>query len=477
MDSSQTKIMDALERDKDNALSRLFELLRIKSISTDPAFTGECHKAAKACSELLSELGFTSDVHETTGQPMVLAHYTPKDARSKLHVLFYGHYDVQPPEPLDEWHSDPFEPIIKEDPEHGSIIVARGVSDDKGQLMTFLEALRAILTVTDDLPFKVSVLLEGEEECGSPSLSPFLEKHTEELRADLAIVCDTNQWDRDTPAITTMLRGLANIEMTVFGPDRDLHSGYFGGPARNPAQLVCTILAKALDEHGQITVPGFYDGILEPAPEQIKAWNNLGFDADGFLHSIGLKEPAGEKNRSVLEQIWSRPSLEINGLSSGYQGPGVKTVIPKKASAKLSFRLVAGQNPENILTRFKQFARQCLPSDCRIEFNNAMGSAAIAFDPSSSPFRAAARALEAEFDKKPLMMGCGASIPIVTSFASELGMNTMLIGFALADDRVHSPNEKYNLTAFTHGARAFVRIIDELAQLDPEQLPDAPALP
>jgi acetylornithine deacetylase/succinyl-diaminopimelate desuccinylase-like protein len=477
MKNQQNDILKLLERDQDNALLRLFELLRIKSISTDPAYASDCLAAAKACSSLLEELGFASNVHETTGQPMVLGHFTPKNASSKLHLLFYGHYDVQPPDPLDEWHSDPFEPCIKEHPEHGPMIVARGVSDDKGQLMTFLEALRAILAVTGDLPFKITVLLEGEEECGSPSLEPFLKQHLEELRADLAIVCDTNQWDRETPAITTMLRGLANIEMTVLGPDRDLHSGYFGGPARNPLQLICQILAKARDENGHINIPGFYDGIIEPDPAQIEQWNNLGFNSREFMGSIGLQEPAGEQNHSVLEQIWSRPTLEINGLIGGYTGPGVKTVIPAKASAKLSFRLVPGQDPKQILEGFKRFAKTCLPQDCRVKFSNEMGSSAIGFDPTSSPFKAASKALENEFGKTPLMMGCGASIPIVTSFAKDLGMNTMLIGFALADDRVHSPNEKYNLASFTHGARAFVRIINELSELDMEQMPAAPALP
>jgi acetylornithine deacetylase/succinyl-diaminopimelate desuccinylase-like protein len=473
MQNDLRKILDVLDRDIENAILRLFELLRMKSVSTDPAFTGDCLRTATACSDLLAELGFASDIHETPGHPMVLAHFIPKAPLSKLHLLFYGHYDVQPADPLDEWQSDPFEPILREDPEDGPIIVGRGASDDKGQLMTFLEALRAILKVSGDLPFKITVLLEGEEECGSPSLAAFLDQHSDQLRADLAIVCDTNQWDRHTPAITTMLRGLANIELTIWGPDRDLHSGFFGGPARNPLQVLCAILARTRDESGAVTIPGFYEGILEPDPLQIEQWNNLGFDAESFMASIGLGEAAGETDHSVLEQIWSRPTLEINGLHGGYGGPGVKTVIPARANAKISFRLVPGQNPKDVINNFKAFVCEQLPQDCQIEFSNEMGSAAIGFNPSSPPFQAAAKSLEAEFAKTPVMMGCGASIPIVSSFAHELGMNTMLIGFALNNDRIHSPNEKYNLSSFTQGTRAFARIINELAQLDPKQFPAA----
>jgi acetylornithine deacetylase/succinyl-diaminopimelate desuccinylase-like protein len=457
-------ILQRLEDNREQGLERLFELVRIKSVSADPAFADECRRAAEMCRRMLEETGFEARIIDTAGHPVALGHFIPQEPLSGMRILFYGHYDVQPPDPLELWRRDPFDPAIEDDPENGEVIVGRGACDDKGQLMTFMEALRAIINQRGEPPCPITVLIEGEEESGSPSLDAFLKSHEKELAADIAIVCDTNMWDRRTPAITTMLRGLANVEMTVEGPSMDLHSGHFGGAARNPLHVLCDILASARNEDGRILIPGFYDGVMEDA-ELLESWRGLDFDEKGFLASIGLSMAAGEKDRSLLEQIWSRPTMEVNGLSGGYQGEGVKTVIPARAGAKISFRLVPGQNPRAILDNFKSFAQKRLPADCRLKWKNESASPAIAFDPSSPPFRIAARELEREFSRPPAMIGCGASIPVVASFHDILGLDAMLIGFGLDDDRIHSPNEKYNMSSFVHGSRSFARIIMALARI------------
>jgi acetylornithine deacetylase/succinyl-diaminopimelate desuccinylase-like protein len=457
------RVLERLAADEGPALERLFGLLAIPSVSTDPAYHRQCLTAAQWCRDALTEIGFTARVQETAGNPMVVAHWRSGDLGA-AHLLFYGHYDVQPPDPLSEWRKPPFEPYLADDPEHGPVIVARGASDDKGQVMTFIEACRAWLAVHGALPVDVSVLLEGEEECGSPSLAPFLETFGDEIRADIALVCDTGQLDASTPAITAMLRGLAFAELTIHGPSRDLHSGMYGGPARNPIAALADILAALHREDGSVALPGFYDAVAEMPAERIAQWQSLGFDGDAFLNSVGLSKPAGEAGRSVLEQLWARPTAEINGIYGGYTGPGTKTVIPTHASAKLSFRLVPDQDPDRVLASFRQFVEAHLPTDCRASFEGEGGSPAIGFDTEAPAFRAGATALAAEWGKPPVMLGCGASIPIVQSFKSVLGMDSLLIGFALDDDRIHSPNEKYNLKSFRKGARSWARILARVAE-------------
>jgi acetylornithine deacetylase/succinyl-diaminopimelate desuccinylase-like protein len=460
-------VLDNLDREEPAALDRLFRLLAIPSVSTDPAFHEACIEAAEACAAALRGIGFEARVEPTLGKPMVVGRWrAPPGTRERPSVLFYGHYDVQPPEPLDEWTAPPFEPRLIEDPRYGRVIVARGSSDDKGQLMTFIEACRAWLEEHGELPVDVSVLIEGEEESGSPSLAPFLAAHGEELKGDMALVCDTGQWDADTPAITAFLRGLAFSEMTVSGPSRDLHSGLYGGPALNPLRVLSEILATLHDEQGRVAIPGFYDGVRNPSPGELEVWRKLGFDAGGFLGAVGLSTPAGERGFSVLEQLWARPTAEINGIVGGYGGPGTKTVIPAQAVAKLSFRLVPGQEPHKVLDALHRFVEERLPADASVSFAHEGGSPAVGFDTQVPAFQAAARALEAEWGKKPVVVGCGASIPIVESFRAKLGMDSLLIGFALEDDRIHSPNEKYNLRSFTKGARSWARILAELGAID-----------
>ena len=317
------RTLNRLAEEEAASLERLFHLLAIPSISTDPAHHESCLAAAEWCAASLREIGFDARVEPTLGKPMVVGHWRAKEkSEARRHVLFYGHYDVQPADPLEEWDAPPFSPRLVEDPRHGMMIVARGASDDKGQVMTFMEACRAWLAEHGSLPVDVSVLIEGEEELGSPSLAPFLAAHGDELAADLALVCDTGQWDEDTPAITAFLRGLAFSEITITGPSRDLHSGLYGGPARNPLQALAKILAELHDKDGRVAIPGFYDGVRQPSASEIAAWRTLGFDSASFLGGVGLSTPAGETGFSILEQLWSRPTAEINGIHGGYGGPG-----------------------------------------------------------------------------------------------------------------------------------------------------------
>lgn len=444
----------------EDSVARLFDLLRIASISTDPAYKDECRKAAEWLAGELGGLGFDASVRATEGHPMVVGH---AKADTGPNVLFYGHYDVQPVDPLELWANDPFTPQIGE--ENGrKVILARGASDDKGQLMTFVEACRAYKAVRGALPVGVTVLFEGEEEAGSPSLKPFLEATADELKADVALVCDTDMWDEEIPSIITMLRGLVADEIEITAASRDLHSGMYGNAARNPIQVLATIVASLRNPDGSVAVPGFYDDVAELAPQVKEQWQRLPFDDKAYLGDVRLSVPAGEQSRSVLEQVTSRPTCEINGITGGYTGEGFKTVIPAKASAKISFRLVASQDPAKIRDAFRTHVRSLVPEDCTVTFTPHGGSPAVAV-PADGPFLTKALgALTDEWGKEAAIAGSGGSIPIVGDFKTLLGMDSLLIGFAQTDDRIHSPNEKYNLESYHRGIRSWVRILDALAK-------------
>lgn len=452
-------VLDHLDANLDNSLERLFGLLRIKSISTDPAYSADCRRAAEWLVDDLRSIGFDASVRDTPGHPMVVAHHDGAGP----HVLFYGHYDVQPVDPLELWKKDPFSPSVTTGDRGQKVIAARGSSDDKGQLMTFVEACRAYKAVHGKLPCKVTILFEGEEESGSKSLKPFLDANAKELKADFALVCDTDMWDAETPSICVGLRGLVGDEVTVKAANRDLHSGMFGGAAANPIRVLAKILADVHDKEGRVTIPDFYDGV-EETPAQIKqAWDSLGETAESFLGPIGLSIPSGEKGRSVLELIWARPTAEFNGISGGYTGEGFKTVIPAEASAKISFRLVHKQNPGKIREAFRAFVRERLPADCSAEFEPHGTGPAIQLSYDSAFLNKAKDALSDEWPKQAVMLASGGSIPIVGDFQKLLGMESLMVGFALSDDRIHSPNEKYDVASFHKGQRSWARILDRIA--------------
>ena len=457
-------VLDRIDADLDNSLERLFALLRIKSISADPAFAGDCKAAADHLASDIATLGFATDVRPTAGHPAIVARINGggKDRR-RPHVLFYGHYDVQPVDPLDLWHRPPFEPAIADHADGRKIIVARGAEDDKGQLMTFIEACRAWKSVTGSLPVDITIVIEGEEEVGSKNFVPFLEANKRDLEADFALVCDTGMWDSNTPAITTSLRGLVYDEVRIKAASRDLHSGIFGGAAQNPIRVLTRILGGLHDGDGRITIPGFYDGVKDLPADILAQRARLDLTAESFLKPVGLSLPAGEKGRLLIEQVSSRPTCDINGIIGGYTGEGSKTVIPAEASAKVSFRLVEGQEPDKIRKAFRDYVAARIPADCSVEFTDHSSAPAIALDWNMKPLAAARRALTDEWGKEALLVGSGASIPIVADFKRTLGLDTVLVGFGLDDDNIHSPNEKYDLKSFHKGIRSWARILAAFA--------------
>ena len=451
-------VLSRIDTDLDAALDRLMTLLRIPSISTDPAYKADCDKAADWLVADLASLGIAAEKRPTPGHPMVVGHVDGDGP----HLLFYGHYDVQPVDPLNLWDRDPFDPEIQDTPK-GRVIRGRGSSDDKGQLMTFVEACRAWKAVNGTLPCKITFFFEGEEESGSPSLVPFMKDNADELKADLALICDTGLFDSRVPAITTMLRGLLGEEVTITAADKDLHSGMYGGAAINPIRVLSRIIASLHDDTGRITVPNFYDGVPELDDTLKEQWSGLGFDARNFLGGVDLSEPAGEKAYSALEQIWSRPTCDVNGVWGGYTGDGFKTVLPAKASAKISFRLVGDQDPLAIRENFRAMVRGMLPPDCTVEFTGHGASRAGAFDTSDPAFEAARQALSDEWPDTAAFTGCGGSIPIAGHFANMLGVTPMLIGFGKDDDQIHSPNEKYDVESFHKGIRSWARVLSALS--------------
>jgi acetylornithine deacetylase/succinyl-diaminopimelate desuccinylase-like protein len=459
--SDLDKVLAHLDADLDAATQRLFALLRIKSISTDPAYKADCVKAAEHLKSDIAAIGFEAAVRPTKGHPVVLGQ--AKAGGKRPHFLFYGHYDVQPVDPLELWQSPPFEPRITEIEPGRKVIQARGACDDKGQTMTFVEACRAWKTVTGKLPVDITFLVEGEEECGSVNLPDFVAANKKELAADAALVCDTGMWDRATPAITSSLRGMAYEEVKIIAADRDLHSGLFGGGAANPINVLTKILGGLKDEEGRILLAGFYEGVHE-LPTQVKNdWAALNLTAEDFLGQVGLSEPVGEKGRLLIEMIQSRPTADINGIWGGYTGTGSKTVIPSEASAKVSFRLVGDQDPKKVSAAFEKFVRDRLPKDCKAEFIHHASGTPISL-PADSPLITKARdALLSEWGKAPVTIGTGGSVPIVGDFKRILGLDSLLVGFGLDDDRVHSPNEKYDMSSFHHGMRSWARILGALA--------------
>ncbi len=453
-------VLERIDTDLDPAIARLCAFLQIPSISTDPAYGSEVDRAADWLVDDLNSIGIGAEKRPTIGHPMVVGHVDGPGP----HLMFYGHYDVQPVDPLELWHRDPFNPQVEET-DNGKVIRGRGAADDKGQLMTFVEACRAWKAVHGSLPCKMTFFFEGEEESSSPSLVPFLTENAAEFSSpDLALICDTGLFGDDTPGIITMLRGMLQEEITITGPDKDLHSGMYGGIAMNPIRVLSRILAALHDTTGRVTVPGFYDDVPELSDEIRTQWAALGFDEAAFLGAVGLGVPAGEQGRTGLEMIWSRPTCEVNGITGGYAGDGFKTVLPSRASAKISFRLVGQQDPLKLRDSFREMVRAMVPPDCKVEFTSHGATPASTMETTDAAFAAARGALSAEWPEEAAFIGCGGSIPIAGYFKEILGVSSMLIGFGRDDDQIHSPNEKYDLRSFHKGARSWARILDRLTQ-------------
>lgn len=456
---SLDSVLARIDADLPAATDRLLDLLKIPSISTDPAFKDDCQTAADWLVSDLQSIGVKAEKRATPGHPMVVGHVEGDGP----HVLFYGHYDVQPVDPLELWNSDPFAPAIEDTP-NGKVIRGRGSSDDKGQLMTFVEACRAWKEVNGALPCKITFFFEGEEESGSPSLVPFMKENAEELKSDIALICDTGLFQSKTPAIITSLRGLLGEELTIKAANKDLHSGMFGGVAMNPIRVLTKIIAGLHDDTGRVTVPGFYDGVPELSEDLAAQWQALGFDHAAFLGDVDLSVPAGEQDRTPLEMIWSRPTCEVNGITGGYTGDGFKTVLPAEVSAKISFRLVGDQDPHKIRESFRAYVQSMLPADCTVEYKAHGSSQGSVMATDHPAFEQARAALSDEWPEAAAFAGCGGSIPISGHFKEILGTDAMLIGFAKDDDQIHSPNEKYDLESFHKGIRSWARILEAMTR-------------
>lgn len=463
--TSLDPVLQHIDANLDGSLARLMALLRFPSIGADPRYHGDCGRAAAWLKSELDGMGIAASLRETTGQPVVIGKYAPRGLSSHApHILFYGHYDVQPAVPLDLWESPPFEPQIRAGKDGRKRIYARGASDDKGQFMTFLEAIRAWLAVHGGLPFRLTVLIEGDEEGDNSHLDRFIAANRRQLKADAVIICDTGMWDHRSPAVTTRLRGCIAEEITIRGPSRDLHSGRYGGAARNPIRVLTRMLGDMHDAKGRVTIAGFYDGVDAIPAATRRQWKALKFPEKRFLRDVGLSIPAGERGFSVHEQIWARPTAEINGIWGGYAGAGTKTVIPSTASAKLTFRLVGRQDPSKIRKGLRDFVKARLPRDCTASFDPQGGdSMAVTVPETGEWVRLAARALDAEWGRPPVFMADGGSIPVVGTFQRLLGAPVLMTGWSQGDDGAHSPNEKYDVESFRRGMRGWTRIIGELA--------------
>ncbi len=467
-------VLDVLRRDEKAAVGRLIEWLKIPSISTDPQFAQDVRRAAEWAAAHLRESGFAVEVRPSgdqgRGHPIVWA-TSPGERADGPHVLFYGHYDVQPADPLDLWESPPFQPVIKPaDGELGERIVARGACDDKGQVMMFLEAMRAWKLATGKVAggVRFSIMLEGEEESGSVNLAAYLDRHVQELRAcDVCLVSDTGMLSRTAPAITYGVRGLVYTEVVLHGANQDLHSGLWGGRAPNPITELTKVLAQLWDADQRVTIPGFYDSVRPLTPDERSAWKKLPFDPAQALAKIGLPPVAdkGEAGFTALEREWARPTAEINGIVGGYTGHGAKTVIPARASAKVSFRLVADQDPEVIRDAFFDFCRHRTPPGCTWEFIDHSGGNPATVRTDSKHLASAIEAVQRATGVRPVLIKSGGSIPVAGMLKAMAGLDTIFMGFGLDDDRVHSPNEKFELECYRMGARSHAHLIERLQGL------------
>lgn len=437
-------------------LDELFELLRIPSVSTDSTKVDEIHKAANFLIQQLTSLNLDRvELFETPGHPIVYGEHCPHP--DKPIVLIYGHYDVQPSDPDHLWDTPAFEPTIKD-----GNIYARGASDDKGQAFTHVKALESFIKSGEEIPVNVKIILEGEEEIGSPNLVPFIEAHKEMLRTDMVLISDTSMFGKDQPSITYGLRGLAYLEVEVVGPNRDLHSGVYGGAVENPLNVLCEMIAKMKDEHGVIQIPGFYDNVIELTGADRAASAALPFDEEAYKQSLDIDAVHGERGYTTLERASARPTLDVNGIWGGYTGEGAKTVLPSKANAKISMRLVPNQDPKEIAKLFTDYFNSIAPDTVKISVTEHHGGYASITNLDFYGLKAAAKAFEDVFQKEVLFAREGGSIPIVADFKRVLGVESILMGFGLTSDAIHSPNEKFSIQDFHRGIKTSARFLELL---------------
>ena len=442
-------IKNYIEKNKDRFLNELFDLIRIPSISSDPAHKEDMYKVQEYWKKILLEAGADkAEIYETTGHPVC---YGEKIIDPNLPtVLVYGHADVMPVDPLDLWESDPFEPVIRD-----GKIYARGADDDKGQSFIQAKAFETLVK-TNNLPVNVKFIIEGEEEIGSAALTKFMEEHKDLLKADVILVSDTSMIAKDVPSITVGLRGLSYVEVEITGPNRDLHSGLFGGAVDNPANVLAKMIASLKDENNRITIPGFYDDVLEVSEEERKAMNQAPFDIEEYKKAIGVEELAGEAGYTTIERTGIRPTLDVNGMWSGYTGEGAKTIIPSKAYAKISMRLVPNQNSHKIAELFKQHFLNIAPKTVKVDVKVLHGGEPYVSPIDMPAYRAAEKAFETVFGKKPIPVRSGGSIPIIPTFEKILGIKSILMGFGLEEDAIHSPNENFPLELFYKGIETVI---------------------
>jgi len=451
-----TAVIQYLNAHRDRHLEELTGLLRIPSVSTDPARKADVRRAGEWVRARLAAAGCTkTELIDTPGHPLVYGEWL--GAPGKPTILVYGHYDVQPADPLERWSTPPFEPTIRD-----GRIYARGASDDKGQVIVHVNALEAHLRANGTCPVNVKFLIEGEEEISSPNLGPFLERERERLKCDAVVISDTAMFAKGLPSICYGLRGLAYLEIAVTGTDTDLHSGSFGGAVANPAVVLSRILASLKDDKGRVKVPGFYDDVRKPSGSERKAFAKLPHRDAKFRKAIGAPDLVGEKGYGTLERLWVRPALDINGMWAGFTGEGAKTVIPATAHAKVSMRLVPDQDPKRVAKKFAEFVRKSAPKSVKVEVRSLHGGQPWVADTSHPALAAAGRALKRAFGRAPVFVREGGSIPVVATFARLFGVPCVLMGIGLNDDNLHAPNEKLELDNFRLGTDAAAYLLEEL---------------
>ena len=447
------------QENKDRFLNELQDLLRIPSVSTLPQHKADVRRAAQFVADQLKSIGMENVglIDVGGGHPLVYADWL--HAAGKPTVLSYGHYDVQPPDPLDQWVTPPFEPTIR-----NNNVYARGAVDDKGQMYMHLKALESLMKAGDGkLPVNVRVLIEGEEEVGGESIASFVRENPHRLKSDFALVSDTEMFAPDLPTLCVGLRGLIYTELEATGPAVDLHSGMFGGAAPNPFIALCQIIAKLKDDNGKVLIPGFYDKVLKPSDDELKAWKSLPFNEERYRQKeVGSTELTGEPGFSVQERTWARPTLEVHGMPGGFIGAGAKTVIPSKATAKVSMRIVPGMTPEDIARRYTDYVKSITPRGIKLEIRIlSMGDPIII--PTNNPYvKAATESMREVFQKDTVFIRSGGSIPIVAEFDKHLKIPSVMMGFGLPDDNLHAPNEKFHIPNFHRGIESIIRFLQRL---------------